>query len=280
MINVLENVKEEMRIESEYEDERIMSNLYLSSLSKSLRAVEHVKANLEEYEKYIGLNDWLKTVCESCDKVPVIDMDNVKNFADRNRKSCDALWYSFSGDRKSILAEFKNTSKSKVMDLIRLDKKDGESIRGKLISMANMMQEDLLFGGKYESEELVKHTHFLLVYSGKNDIPLPDVRSYMPRKTEVKRDGKRRQNRAARHVVDSKKGSSDILDKFAEDVEKFGFCECTKDEFPGSALPRLSKSKEGKKTRRFSLFSASDFAEIVLDGFFDDWDWGEYLVKG
>lgn len=278
MINVLEHVKLESEIKSEYEDEKIMSNLYLVSLSKPLRSVANVKDNQKEYMKYIELNDWLKTICEPCGKVPVIDMDNVKNLVDKDRKSCDALWYSYSGTRKSILAEFKNSPKSKVMELIRLDVKESESIQGKLASMVRMIQEDLLFGGKYDNEELVKHTHFLLVYNGKNDVPVSNVRDYLPRKTEVKRDGKKKQNRAARNVVSSRKETDNILDRFAEYVEKSGLCDCTRDEFPGSALPRLSKSKAGKKTRKFSLFSVSDFAEIVMDGFFESWDWGEYLL--
>lgn len=274
---MLENVKKEWGIEFEYDDERIMSNLYLVSLSKPLRSVEIVKDNQKEYMKYMELNNWLKAACEPCDKVPVIDMDRVKELVDRDRKSCDALWYSFSGDRKSILAEFKNSSKSKVMELMRLDVKESESIRGKLASMVRMMQEDLCFGGKYDNGELVQHTHFLLVYNGKNDVPVPNVRDYLPRKTEIGRDGKKKQNRAARHVVSPRKETAGILDGFAEYVEKFGLCGCTREEFPGSALPALSKSKAGKKTRKFSLFSVWDFAEIVMDGFFDSWDWGDYL---
>lgn len=278
MTNVLENVKKELGIRFEYEDERIMSNLYLVSLSKPLRSVEYVKNNPKEYQKYIKLNDWLKKICEPCDKIPVIDIDNVKNFVDKDKKSCDALWYSYTGNHKSILAEFKNSSKSKVLNLIRLDIKESESIRGKLASTVMMMQEDLLFGGKYENEKLVQHTHFLVVYDGKNDVPVSDVRGYMPRKKEVERDEKKKQRRAARYVVTSRKETDDILERFAEDVEKFGLCGCTREEFPGSALPRLTKSKDGKKIRKFSLFSASDFAEIVRDGFFDSWDWGEYLM--
>ena len=181
------------------------------SLSKPLRSVENVKDNQKEYVEYIESNGWLKEICEICDKVPVIDMDNVKKLIDKDRKSCDALWYSYNGERKSILAELKNSSKSKVMDWIR-------------------------------------------------------------------KDGKEKRIRAARNVVGSRKETKDIFDGFADYVEKSGLCGCTKEEFPGNALPRLSKSKEGKKVRKFSLFSASDFAEIVTEGFFEGWDWGEYLV--
>lgn len=72
----------------------------------------------------------------------------------------------------------------------------------------------------------------------------------------------------------SEKDEDEIYNQFGKKILALGLQECDEEVFPGDALPRASKSGKRKgKTRAFSIFSAKNFAEIVENGFFDEWNW-------
>ena len=42
--------------------------------------------------------------------------------------------------------------------------------------------------------------------------------------------------------------------------------------------PDFIKSKGAGKTRNYTLFSASDFKELIDKGYFGRWNWGAYAT--
>lgn len=67
-----------------------------------------------------------------------------------------------------------------------------------------MIEKQLEFGGTTEHEEIIHHTHFFLVYAGKNDVPSRGTIEKL-RKTRVSRDVHGKQQRAGRMSFDSEK---------------------------------------------------------------------------
>lgn len=284
MLNVLEKVKEEAESRPEYPDEGIASNIYYISLSTALRSLEGISDGKQKSGKQQD-NDWLKRESLKIQKIPVLDMDNIKNAVDSNRRSCDGLLYNFTSEENELhyMIEMKNTGKKDLLFLMESLKDDG--ILHKVKDSVNLIKYELEFGGTQEKETLIHNTHFFMVYGGKNDIPTQSGAIKLPQRTRVQRgQHQNKQKKAGKMDYYSQKDEERIYSKFGEAISKFGLKECEASNFPGSALP--SAMKVGKRRiRKFSIFSARDFAHIVDNGFFDNWSWGEYpqyvnLVEG
>lgn len=274
MLKVLEKVKAESRLNYEFPDEKIASNMYFVSLSKALRALHF----MEETEKASEApkNEWLIKEADKIKDLPVLDFDNITAAVANGKKSCDGLFYNYTAQEgeRHYLAELKNTAKKELLFLLKSEADDG--IYLKVRDSVQTIEKELEFGGTQEGEEIVHNTHFFMVYNGKNNVPVFHAIK-LPEKTRVESNERKKQKRAGRMDYFSEKDMNDIYDQFGRKILSLGLTECAEDTFPGDALPRAVKKGKGKgKTRVFSIFSSKDFADIVENGFFDTWSWGEY----
>lgn len=278
MMKVLDRVKSEKMQTFDYPDEVIFSNLYFVSLSHSLRSFSNLPENLQK--NWLQDNEWLRNESSSIEEIPVIDFDNITKALGNGKKSCDGLFYNFSPQEgeQHFLAELKNTGKRELLDLLKSDDNDG--LFFKVSDSVYSIKNQLEFGGQQENEELIKNMHFFIVYAGKNNVPSRN-NIKVPMRAKVDRNSKSKQSRAGRINYEiNGKDEKDIYNRFGQKILKLGLQECYEDTFPGDALPRVSKSKkDGGKVRAFSIFSATNFAEIVNNGFFDEWNWGKYMIE-
>lgn len=274
MINVLNEVKAEDKQAFAYLDEKIASNIYYCSLSTALRAIDNY--SVAEREKRNKNNQWLLNETADIKNVPVLSFDNIIRKLNNGMKSCDAFFYCFTfeeGDRH-FLVEFKNDSKSAASKLLKSS--DDDCIYEKVNDSVKAILNELEFGGNQEHADVVAHTHFIYVYSGKNDVPaVSGVSMKLPRKNSVSRDKRGKQNKAAK--ADSHKELDQTYATFENKLEKIGLESCSEKILPGKAIPRVRKRGVGAdKVRQFSMFSSSDFAELINSGYFIEWKWGDY----
>ena len=279
MFDLHKALAEEAKEEYEFEDERIAANWYLTSLSYSLRSLKEDSGQPESVrEEKKKTNMWLKNESIHVSDIPAINFDCLKCRIDADRPSCDVFFYNagFSMHHKHLLGEFKNTSKKEMVKMMASDGKDG--LKAKITSSIDLLRTEISFTEREEEQKALEgNVHLFLVYGGKNDMSSAgEWAKRLPRSEHVSRDSKRKQISASRqryNSFDSEKQVNAVFNSFGSFLNDKGLVPCTKEEFPGNALPKLSKSKIGKK-RDFSMFSATDFAEIVDGGYFDAWNWG------
>ena len=68
----------EMTKESEYEDEKVQSNVKNITLSTSERKLESLKGT-KVYSEYKEKNEWLYGICSNIENIPVISFDTLKD---------------------------------------------------------------------------------------------------------------------------------------------------------------------------------------------------------
>ena len=273
-MNVLNEVMEEDTQKFCYPDEKIASNIYQISLSHPPRALAGVSEN--ERIKREKSNEWLADETEKVHEVPILDFDNIIKKLSNGRHSCDGFFYNFEPNDGELhyLVEMKNVKGKK--DMLKMLKDEGKNgIYDKLNDSVLMIKSELEFGGLHEHDDIIVHTHFFIVYPGKNDVPTMKPILKL-KKTEVDRDGRNKQKRAGRKLTVSDKEETEIYVDFGNKVHKLGLAACDESLFPGEALPRARKVKGRCEQRQFSIFSARDFAKIIDSGFFTDWKWGSY----
>jgi hypothetical protein len=273
-MNVLNVVEQEAQALFGYPDEKIVSDIYLVSLSYTLRALDGMDETQKKEKE--ESNKWLEKETLKIHDVPVFDFDNIIRKLSNGKSSCDAFFYNFCPNEGEMhyLLELKNANKKRVLAMLEDEGKDG--IYNKVNDSVQMIKHQLEFGGTEEQNDIILHTHFLLVYAGKNDVPAREPIETL-QKTTVLHDTRGKQRRAGRMKFDSEKKESQIYDYFGNKINKLGLAACSEDVFPGEALPRARKMEKGRgKQRAFSLLSAHDFAVIVDSDFFSDWKWGSY----
>lgn len=90
----------------------------------------------------------------------------------------------------------------------------------------------------------------------------------MPKKTPVKTDTKGKQKKAGRMIYKTEKQESNIYKNWGEKLIQLGLSSCDATIFPGNAPPQAERIIKGQnKVRKFTLFSAKDFANVVDSGF-------------
>lgn len=139
-----------------------------------------------------------------------------------------------------------------------------------------MHQCNLIFSGSNESDEIVKNMHFIVVYNKKDMATLNGP--VMPGLSKVTmKNG--RQTRASRQSYNGNDKKSDLFINFEKTVTQLGLHPMNEDEFRSHLEPDAKKDASlGKgKYRKFTLCSGSDFRQLMSNGFFDDWGYGDYL---
>lgn len=279
-LNVLDCVILERSTLYHYPDEMVFSNLYHTSFSTQLRALGGY--SVKEQAKRTLANEWIHEQSRKSCAVRVINFDRVKDLLNNGSASCDALFYNYNliDEGFHFISEFKNTERSGKQDLLRLlNCNDQDGIYRKVKDSVENIRHNLLFGGKQEADEIIQSMHVFVVYNGKNNAATSNKPS-IPSRKEALRDTSGKQTRAirfGRHEY-SQKDENEIYTRFGNKIEALGLKPCTENTFPGNAIPRVRKSERGsEKIRFFTIFSAQDFGDLIDSGFFNNWNWGQYL---
>lgn len=260
-----------------YEDEKINSNIYLISLKKSLRQLESL-VGVKDYEKLKKDNEWFREGCVECDNIGVISFDKVKEVINDDFQSCDGFFYNGSNDSKrlSLLLEFKDVNRSKLLEYIK--SKGNDSISEKIKYSAEILKNHIEFEGGFSGEELIFHTHIIIVYGDKADT-VSNVKLGFGKKQLIQRNKKGRQSKATTiNRERSRKDDEQILSDFKRYIKKLKFAPCEKGYFGVPVTdPDVDKNNGKKKTYCYTLFTKKDFQDVISkEKFFDEWDWGVY----
>lgn len=267
MIKFSDLLKADYEREFAYADEQLISNLYYTSLSYSLREEKNSEVFKEK-------NKWLFNSKDIDGSISTINFDVLPKLCGcEAMSSCDAFFYDYSGNRKSLLIEFKNCDKATLQNKY-FKSTSNDSIIGKIKDSKNLISSQLYFEGKYTGIDLVLNTHIIIVYGGKNNIPSKNITpSYIPK---VKRSEKGKPTRAS--SMSLTKSINEENDRFGLEIKEIGFSQCTSSDFPVSGEPDFIKSKGIGKIRNYTLFSAFDFKQLIDKEYFSGWDWGDYTT--
>ena len=266
MIEFKELLEQDSQTEHEFPDEKLVSTLRLTSLSHSLRE----EGNSEEFKDQ---NNWLFSADDPNGSIPTINFDILKDLClSDGLKSCDAFFYDFHGNSKSLLLEFKNCNKSELVSKFLNGSDDG--ILLKIRDSKNILTAQIKFDGKYSNDDLVSNTHIIIVYGGKNNVV---SKSIVPSAvSKYKRSERGKPNKPT--ALSFNKQKSENNDRFGIKIKDFGFSQCLKEDFPVPGEPDFRKEKSSGKIRNYTLFSSFDFKGLIEKGFFNNWDWGEYAA--
>lgn len=268
--NVLAQVINERSFEFDYPDKAVFSNLYYTSLARSLQGM----ASTPDAEKadWEGKNEWLKAESSKVTDIPVIDFDNLVTLLDNRKTSCDVFFYNFGlmDNGFHFLGEFKRVNKRTFLDLLNLPNDHEDSIFRKVSDSIENIRHSLFFGGSQESDAIVQNAHFFAVYAGKNTIPT-SAGPRVPTGNKALKDSNNKQTRAtrSRRPEYTEKQEQDIYGRFSKKIESLNLKPRKRDTFPVKVSPRISPY--------FTPFSAQDFGKLIDSGFFDNWNWGTYL---
>ncbi|MCI5508882.1 MAG: hypothetical protein MR936_05620 [Eubacterium sp.] len=276
MVSIIELMENEMNSPPEFPDEGIVSTLYYVSLVRNLRSMEQTSEDFKRGNQLDTAQEWLKIHSEKLSKVSTLNFDKITEYINPDFQSCDAFFYCFDGKYSSYLLEFKGTSKKNLLKYLKVNNANKDQILEKIKLSKEIIINNVEFSGSLEHEELIKTIHCVVIYDGKNDVPVSSsIGSSLPRKRRVDKDQRNHQNKASRQVKPEQFSKEETIERFANAIKGLGFSPVTKNEFPGNALPKVKKIL-GDKIRYATVMAAKDFAELVDDGYFDDWNWGDY----
>lgn len=292
--NVLEHVIKERDVSFEYPDEAIFSNVYYTSLIRSLQSMSNTPSyEISNWEKG---NRWLIDTTSKASEIPVINFDNLKRLLSKQRhgldnngqKSCDAFFYNFvhQDNEFHFIVEFKNTDKKKFIEDYVITgfpkrsaqqtqdsskNKKQDSLYKKAKDSTELIRQDFLFGGNHEADEIINNMHLIAVYNGKNTRHT-SARPKLPGKNRATKgaDGKQchaTKNDSLEPVI---RGEHDIYNRLGNQIAELGLKPRTQNTFlPIKIDPRINPY--------FTIFSVQDFGQLIDSGFFDNWKWGKYL---
>lgn len=294
--NVLEHVIKERDVVFEFPDEAIFSNVYYTSLIRSLQGMSKIPSY--EIRNWENGNRWLIDTTSKVSEVPVINFDNLKRLLNKQRdgvdnngqKSCDAFFYNFDHEDGEFhfIAEFKNTDKKKFIEdyvitgfpkssaqQAQESSKDNrqDSLYKKAKDSTDLIRQDFLFRGNQEADEIINNMHLIAVYNGKNTRHT-SARPKLPGKSKATKGENGKQCRATKNdtLEPIIKGEYDVYNRFGNQISELGMKPRAKNTFlPIRIDPRINPY--------FTIFSAQDFGQLIDSGFFDNWKWGKYLPE-
>lgn len=286
-------LEEDVMKDHQFEDESIISNLYLSSLPMSIRELDSWKCKiketdnedkkrkiLKEYNEKLEMQRWLLEGCEKICEIKAISLDKLKEHIDKDKKSCDAYFYNpnLEDKKRNLLIEFKNVNRDKMLEYIKNDGTEG--LWSKVADSVALLKDCIEFEG-YTPAELISNTHLMIVY-GERANTVSTMYMNLGSKKPVPKDKHGRQSRAVnigkqKHKFYSKKTADEVLNDFTEKVKRKGLSACPKGYF-GVPIKEPDEDKSGKENVCwYTFFSKKDFKELVSGVlFFDEWDWGIY----
>ena len=265
--------------EYEYEDEKLASNLYLTSFSTSQNEITKIReTNPVKADSLDESNDWLLGTSGKSKTIPAIKFEKLPclcNFI--GIQSPDALLLDYREEHLNFLIEFKNCSK-KTLEQYYLNPKQNDYILQKFNDAKKLITRKLSFSDYDNGDCFISKTHIIVVYNGKND----SLSRFPQKKTEknhVSRDNNGKQNRASKVSFTDMNIENLIEERFGEEINKLKFAKCKKEYFPIPGEPSFKRNKAYGKIRDCSFFSAEDFVKLIEEyNFFDKFDYGEYQL--
>lgn len=269
-------------VDAEYEDEKVQSSVLNISLPTSYRELEILKGT-EDYKEYEQKNRWLYDLCDKISQIPVISLDCLKMQVNPELKSCDGFFYNADKDieKYSILVEFKNANRSKILEYINSE--DDDSLYGKIKDSISVIKNNIEFEEGYTGDELVNRIHFIIVYGERNDTVSTVSLGFKKVKPSSK-DYKGKQNRATyveRKAETSTKREDEILVSFGNKLQDLDLAFCEKGYF-GIPIkdPEAVKLKGVGKLYYYTMFSKRDFVKLINEtDYFKQWNWGKYAER-
>ena len=272
--NSPKNILEYISLEDNQEllpDEHIFSTLYYVSFSRSLRSLEGISdASLRS--KYQAQNNWLKEKIPESEYVHIVNLDKLKDKVEacKDLQSCDGFFFTGEFSQPCFLIEFKKVNLDELLCFLEIRGNNPDQIINKVRHTIELFR-NVSFSAENEMENLIRRTHVMVVYDGKNNVAsFGSVLRGQPGKTPVMANEKGRQTRASRQVYGKRTEISGPSAHFARKVQELNFRGVKKSEVPGLAYP-------DDETRFASIMSVSDFAKVTRSRFVT-WDWKEIGV--
>ena len=277
MKDLREYVEED--VHAQYEDEKVVSDLYHTSLVVSLRQLDSIKSQEIRLQNEEA-NKWLLNQIPMLQKIATISLDQLKLRIDGDKKSCDGFFYyaSKDGNNKSIMFEYKNVSKEIL--LTKYWGEDDKSIYQKVRDSINIIKNEVSFEDGYNGDELINNTHLVIIYAENNLVSEAGIGKIQ--KQKVERDVNGRQRGASKNIrfnrMVTKKSIEEKMDEFCVRLSKLGMAEVVYDYFGVSNIDPKAKQRKGfGKNRQFSLMTKSDWKKVIEEKeFFKEWNWGSY----
>lgn len=263
----------------EFEDEKIITNLYHATLVKSLREIKSIEEKKVDCSKSLTGNQWIYELCEKIKSIPTISFDQLKLKINADYKSCDCFFYHAekSEDKYSLLLEFKNVNRSGIIKYLNYE--DTDSIYLKVKDTIRMLVNDIEFEDGFSGMDLVNHTHLIIVYGERADT-VTEIDLRFGRKGVTTKDKNGRQNRAVPNIglTNSRKINNEILKSFGEKIHSMKLASCPKGYFKVTICdPEMIKRKGEDSIYNYTLFSKHNFIQLINEiNYFDDWNWGKY----
>lgn len=265
--------------EYKFDDEKLASNLYLTSFSKSQNEITIIReTDPKEADRLDKENDWLEGKFGKSKTIPAIKFEKLPFLCNvMGLQSPDALLLDYRNGHLNFLIEFKNCTR-KTLERRYLDPKQKDYILQKFYDAKKLITKKLSFSNYDNGDCFISKTHIIIVYDGKNDSVSRFPQSKIE-KSNVSRDHNGKQNRASRVSFTDKNIENPIEERFCEEINKLRFAKCKKEYFPIPGVPNFKRNKAYGKIRDCSFFSAEDFVKLIEEyNFFDEFDYGVYQL--
>lgn len=259
----------------EFEDEKLASTIYYTSFSTSLREIAIRKARGDNVEECEEENQWILGSEKNAMSINAINFDKLPSLCNADGlRSVDALIMDLDPCKLHFVIEFKRCSKQTMLEKYIVSSSD-DSILQKLKDTRNLICNLLSIEG-VEANSFLRSTHVIIVYLGKNNT-VSDFQAPILGKGSVQKGANGKQNRASKIRYKQPMNSNPDLEELGVKIEQLGFAKCRKENFPVPGQPKYHSCKPERKIRNYSLFSSSDFIELIEKyNFFDSVNWGIY----
>lgn len=260
----------------EYEDEKLISNIYYTSLRTSIREIETLKkTNPEEAKILSEKNDWLFNETNKSKQISAINFDLLPKLLNiSGASSPDALIINYKDNEFSYLIEFKDCDKRTLLNKY-LNLKSADCILKKFKDARKFILKNICIND-ITIDDFVSLTHVIVVYNGKNNLLSPFSMN-KTKKSSPTKNSKGKQTESC-HVDFTHDASQNYIEeRLGNEIIELDFALCKEDYFPIPGELKSRKMKPVGKVKNYSIFGKNDFAKIIDEyNFFDNCDWGTY----
>lgn len=260
----------------EYEDEKLISNIYYTSLRTSIREIETLKKRNPEEAKILSeKNDWLFNETKKSKQISAINFDILPGLLNiSGASSPDALIINYKENEFHYLIEFKDCDKSTLINKY-LSFESSDCILKKFKDARKFILKGMCIND-ISVDDFVSLTHVVVVYNGKNNI-LSNFSMKKTKKTSPIRNSKGKQTKPCYVDFTRDARQNYVEERFGNEIIELNFALCQENYFPIPGELKSRKMKPVGKVKNYSIFGKNDFAKIIDEyNFFDNCDWGTY----
>lgn len=260
----------------EYEDEKLISNIYYTSLRTSLREIEALKEKEPKVaESLIENNDWLFNETSKSKQISAINFDLLPKLLNiSGASSPDALIINYKENEFNYLIEFKDCDKSTLIEKY-LNFKSSDCIFKKFKDARKFILKSMCIND-ISVDDFVSLTHVVVVYNGKNNL-LSHFPMKKTKKSSSIRNSSGKQMKMSNVDFAHNTSQNFVEESFGDEIIKLNFALCKENYFPIPGELKSRKMKPAGKVKNYSIFGKNDFAKIIDEyNFFDNCDWGTY----